>query len=104
MVDTEAKTPARSYGGVSASDRVAARRERLLDAALELYGTRGYVATGIKDILREAGLTDRYFYESFNDSRELFAAAFDRATTELLTLVARRVAAVPTEPEAQARA
>jgi AcrR family transcriptional regulator len=104
MVDTEAKTPARSYGGVSASDRIAARRERLLDAALELYGTRGYVATGVKDVCREAGLTDRYFYESFRNSEELFTAVFDRATDDLLRLVAQRVAEVAPRPEAQVRA
>jgi AcrR family transcriptional regulator len=104
MVDTEAKTPARSYGGVSASDRIAARRERLLDAALELYGTRGYVATGVKDVCREAGLTDRYFYESFRNSEELFTAVFDRATDDLLRLVAQRVAEVAPQPEAQVRA
>jgi AcrR family transcriptional regulator len=96
--------PSRTYGGVSAADRVAARRERLLDAALDLYGTRGYLATGVKDICRHAGLTDRYFYESFRDGAELFTAAFDRATAELLQLVAEAVAAVPPEPEAQVRA
>jgi AcrR family transcriptional regulator len=104
MSATEQRTPARLYGGVSASDRVAARRERLLDAALELYGTRGYVATGVKDICREAGLTDRYFYESFRNSEELFTAAFDRATDDLLRLVERRVAEASQGPEAQVRA
>ncbi len=98
------KAPARSYGGVSAARRMADRRERLLDAALELYGTAGFVATGVKDICRQAGLTDRYFYESFRDSRELFTATYDRAATELLALVGASVANVPPEPEAQVRA
>jgi len=95
---------ARVYRGASAKERVSSRRERLLEAALELYGTSGYVATGVKDICREAGLTDRYFYESFSDGGELFTAAFDRATSELLLLVAKKVSEVPPEPEAQARA
>jgi AcrR family transcriptional regulator len=94
----------RVYRGASARERVASRRERLLEAALELYGTRGYVATGVKDICRAAGLTDRYFYESFRDGGELFTAAFDRATSELLALVAKKVSEVPPEPEAQVRA
>ncbi len=98
------RQPARGYGGVSAADRVAARRERLLDAALELYGTRGYVSTGVKDVCRQAALTDRYFYESFHDSTELFAAVFDRATDGLLALVADAVAAAPMPAEAKARA
>src|SRR3954463_3703627 len=98
------KTPVRRYGGVSASDRVATRRSRLLDAALELYGTQGYLATGVKDVCREAGLTDRYFYESFVNSSELFSAVFDRTTRELRALVAQRVGAAAPDPESQARA
>jgi AcrR family transcriptional regulator len=46
----------------------------------------------------------RYFYESFRDGGELFTAAFDRTTSDLLSLVATRVAAVSTSPEAQVRA
>ena len=72
----------RTYGGVSAAERAASRRERLLDAGLELFGTHGFAATGVKDVCRQAGLTDRYFYESFRDSRELFLAVFDRLTDE----------------------
>jgi AcrR family transcriptional regulator len=98
------RKPSRTYGGVTAAERVAARRERLLDAALELYGTRGFLATGVKDICRHAGLTDRYFYESFRDGNELFIATFDKTTAELLVLVAQRVSDVAPEPEAQVRA
>jgi AcrR family transcriptional regulator len=94
----------RRYGGLSATERVASRRDRLLDAALELYGTAGFAATGVKDICREAGLTDRYFYESFRDASELFIAAFDRETSDLLQLVAQGVSEVPANPEDQARA
>lgn len=95
---------ARPYGGVSAGARVAARRRALLDAALELYGTRGYVETGVKDLCRAAGLTDRYFYESFRNSEELFIAVFDHATAELLQLVGKAVREAGRTPEAQARA
>jgi AcrR family transcriptional regulator len=104
MVTANQKSPVRSYGGVSATERVADRRERLLDAALELYGTRGFAATGVKDVCRQAGLTDRYFYESFRDSGELFTAVFDRATSDLFALVAQKVSEVPPEPEIQVRA
>jgi AcrR family transcriptional regulator len=78
------RRPVRDYRGVSADQRVADRRERLLAAGLDEFGTRGYLATGVKDICRAAGLTDRYFYESFNTNAELFAAVFDAATTRLL--------------------
>ena len=98
------RAPVRSYAGVSAADRVAQRRERLTEAALELYGTAGYASTGVKDICRQAGLTDRYFYESFRDRSELFIAAFDHATAVLFELVKQSVAAASTQPEPQVRA
>src|SRR5205807_4893729 len=57
-----------------------------------------------KGICRRAGLSDRYFYGSFRDSGELFAAVFDRATTHLFQLVATALSSAPPEPEAQSRA
>ena len=94
----------RTYGGISAADRVADRRERLLDAGLQLFGTRGLEGSGVKDVCREAGLTDRYFYESFKDSRALYTAVFDRTTDELFSAVAQAVVEAPAEPEPQLRA
>jgi AcrR family transcriptional regulator len=95
--------PQRPYGGISASDRVAARRDRLLAAGLELYGTRGFAATGVKDLCRAAGLTDRYFYESFRDSRALFLAVFDGVTDELFAAVAAAVVDAGADAERQLR-
>ena len=101
---TTTKRPVRPYGGVSAEERVADRHERLLEAGLEEFGTRGVGQTGVKDICRQAGLTDRYFYESFRDSAELFTAVFDRATQHLFEVVAGALAQAPASPEAQSRA
>lgn len=103
MADVATRVPKRSYGGVSAGDRIAARRAKLLDAGLELFGTRGFAATGVKDICREAGLTDRYFYESFSDSEALFLAVFDRLTEELFRAVAEAVVDSGAAPEDQLR-
>ncbi|GAB2700023.1 TetR/AcrR family transcriptional regulator [Nocardia thraciensis] len=89
------RQPRRRYGGIDAASRVAARREQLLRAGYELFGTRGVQATGVKDICREAGLTDRYFYESFSGTRELFVAVFDRVIAELYGAVAAGVEAAP---------
>ena len=97
------RVPQRTYGGVSADERIAARRARLLDAGLELFGTRGVTTTGIKDVCRAAGLTDRSFYESFNDSGELFLAVFDGLTDELFRGVAEAVAAAGDDPDRQLR-
>ena len=97
------RTPQRAYGGVSAEDRIAARRAKLLDAGLELFGTRGYATTGVKDVCREAGLTDRYFYESFADGGALFLAVFDRLTDELFQAVAEAVLEAGGDAERQLR-
>ena len=96
--------PVRPYGGVSAAERMAARRARLLEAGLECFGTAGYAATGVKDVCRAAGLTDRYFYESFTDGRALFLAVFDDVTDALFTAVAEAVLAAGPGAEDQLRA
>jgi AcrR family transcriptional regulator len=104
MSSQAARSPSRPYAGVSAEDRVAGRRDRFLAAGLELFGTRGFKATGVKDLCSEAGLTDRYFYESFKDSQELFLSVFDGVTGELFESVARAVIEAGADPEAQLRA
>ena len=83
----------RSYGGVSADDRLAERRRRLLDAGLELFGTNGIAATTIADVCAQAGLTKRYFYESFATIDELAGAVFGEVTDRLVQQVAPAIAA-----------
>ncbi|MFI6169352.1 TetR/AcrR family transcriptional regulator [Nocardia sp. NPDC051052] len=102
--DAKQRRPVRPYGGVGAADRVAARRGKLLEAGLELFGTKGYAATGVKDLCRAAGLTDRYFYESFGGTKELFAAVFDRVIAELFAAVAVAVDAERAEGTRKLRA
>lgn len=99
-----AVAPVRSYGGVSAEQRVADRRARLLAAGLECFGTTGFAGTGVKDVCRAAGLTDRYFYESFTDGRALFLAVFDEVCEALFAAVAEAVLAVAPAAEEQLRA
>ncbi len=83
---------------------MAARREQLLRAGYELFGTRGVLNTGVKDVCREAGLTDRYFYESFAGTRELFVTVFDAVVGELFEAVAAAVAAEPAAGDRKLRA
>lgn len=67
----------RPYGGVSAEDRVSARRARLLDATLTIIGRDGVAAVTVDLICSEAGLGKRYFYESFADRDALLIALAD---------------------------
>lgn len=46
-------------------------RERLVDAALELFHERGYNRTTVGEIAARAGLTERTFFRYFSDKREV---------------------------------
>jgi AcrR family transcriptional regulator len=93
----------RDYDGKTAAERVAERRRRLVDAGLELFGERGYAATSIRAVLRQAGLQDRYFAESFADLDCLLAAVYDQIIDEEVTLCRAAIDAADS-PSAGARA
>jgi AcrR family transcriptional regulator len=94
----------RPYGGVSAEDRRAERRARLIEAGLELLGDRGWAGTTVRGVCAEAGLSERYFYESFGDRERLLAAIFDRVAAEAAKAVLAAVEAAPHDAGAKARA
>ncbi|MBO2455977.1 TetR/AcrR family transcriptional regulator [Actinomadura sp. LCR2-06] len=48
-----------------------------MEAGLELFGTAGYADTTIEALCERAGLTKRYFYESFTDREALLRAVYD---------------------------
>jgi AcrR family transcriptional regulator len=53
-------------------------RERLAQAALDLYAERGFEQTTVAEIAKRAGLTERTFFRHFADKREvLFAGGSD---------------------------
>jgi AcrR family transcriptional regulator len=68
---------------VSAEERRAGRRAKLIEAGLELLGTRGLPGTTMTAVCANAGLTERYFYESFRDRDELLVAVFDACMLEM---------------------
>jgi AcrR family transcriptional regulator len=94
----------RTYGGVGAEERRGARRERLVAAGLELYGRDGYAATTIASVCREAGLNERYFYESFGGREDLLAAVYDHVIARVMDRVLAAVGDAGADPAARARA
>lgn len=78
----------RRYRGASGADRRAERRTRLIEAGLEMFGTKGIAATRVDDVCGQAGLTKRYFYESF-DSLD---ALLDVVLAEVMSGIAAGVA------------
>jgi AcrR family transcriptional regulator len=81
---------------MSAADRDADRRRRLVAAGMQAFGTDGYAATTIEGLCRAAGIAARNFYDHFASREALLAAVYDEvvaAHTEQL------VAALSAEPE-----
>src|SRR5215472_2798658 len=67
----------RRYGGMTAAERRAERRARLLDAALQLFATTGYVQTTIEDVCTAASISTRTFYEEVSGREELLLVLHD---------------------------
>jgi AcrR family transcriptional regulator len=108
----------RMYRGVDTEQRRAERRERLLEAALDEFTTRGYHKTKIADLCAKAGVSTRNFYEKFASKEALLlelhahintvamkhmrpvldSVAEADALTRITTLVDAFVAAVTSDP------
>lgn len=92
-----------TYRGVSAEDRAAERRERLLAATLAVWGAPGGRVTMTR-VCAEAGLSERYFYESFRNLDEALLAVLDAIASEIESVGLAAAEAAGDEPEARARA
>ncbi|GAA1907056.1 MAG: TetR/AcrR family transcriptional regulator [Williamsia herbipolensis] len=77
------RTGGRRYGGRSTAARVAERRAALLEAGLDLFGTEGYQRVSVKQVCDRAGLTQRYFYESFDEREALLLAVYDEIVDDV---------------------
>jgi AcrR family transcriptional regulator len=64
----------RTWRGRGADERKAERRAQLLTAALQVYSERGFRHSSVKAVCDAAGLTERYFYESFANSEDMLVA------------------------------
>jgi AcrR family transcriptional regulator len=84
------------WSGVPIEDRQALRRDELIAAGVQLLGEAGGPAVTVRAVCREAGLTERYFYESFSDRDEFVRAVYDdvcaRAMSALMSATTPREA------------
>jgi len=88
---------ARQYGGQSQEARVRERRAKLMQAAAALYGRLGPAGASVTAICAEAGLTPRYFYESFANREALLRAVFRTVCDRLIEQIGAAI-----DPEAPA--
>lgn len=70
----------------------AARREQLLDVALQIFGRQGFHGTSMNDVADAAGVTKPVLYQHFDSKRELYLALLDDVGVRLLTEIAKATA------------
>jgi len=64
------------------------QRERLLEAAVRVVAEKGYGATTVADLTREAGISRTTFYAMFEDKEACFLAAYDSVAEALVRRIA----------------
>jgi TetR/AcrR family transcriptional regulator, transcriptional repressor for nem operon len=65
-------------------EQAAQNRERILDAAAQLFRERGFDGIGVADLMKEAGLTHGGFYGHFSSKDDLIAQASAHELTRSL--------------------
>ncbi|MCX2731696.1 TetR family transcriptional regulator [Saccharopolyspora sp. NFXS83] len=98
------RTVTRPHRGVSAADRTAARRARLLAAGRDQIAENGTAGVSVDAVCRRAELTKRYFYESFDGRDTLLVALFDEAVSTMGAALAEALSAAPSTFELRVRA
>ena len=94
-----AQSSTRPYRGVKPADRQAERRGRLLDAGLSILGSGSAPdALTVRGVCRQAGLSARYFYESFTDRDDFVGAVCDWVIAGIATTTQAAVTAAA-QPE-----
>jgi AcrR family transcriptional regulator len=64
-----------------------------MDAGLQIFGTTGYRTATVRMLCKQAQLTDRYFYESFNSTEDLLVAVYQQQFEYLQHAVMTELAA-----------
>lgn len=80
MATDQAAQARRPYRSRRREQQAAETREAVLAAAVELFGTRGWAATGMRDVARAAGVSVETVYAGFRSKSDLLMAVIDVAT------------------------
>jgi AcrR family transcriptional regulator len=73
------------WSGVPLQDRQTLRRDELIIAGVEVLGGESGSALTVRAVCRAAGLTERYFYESFDDRDDFVRAVYDHVCSTAMT-------------------
>ena len=84
--------------GMRRSPRREATRQRLLDAAVELFGERGVLGSSVEEICERAGFTRGAFYSNFDSKDELCLDVLRRKGEQYLAAMQAAVGVIPVAP------
>jgi AcrR family transcriptional regulator len=105
MTSPAVESAGRRYGAKTPEQRRGERRERMLGAGLELFGTQGFRSTTIESLCTAAGVSTRNFYEEFGSREALVIALHDEINGRALEAVVGALAELdPTDIGARVRA
>jgi AcrR family transcriptional regulator len=69
-----------------------ARREQILDVAIEVFGRAGYYGASMNDIADAAGVTKPVLYQHFDSKSALYGALLDEVGSRLLAAITKATA------------
>jgi AcrR family transcriptional regulator len=71
---------------------VSNQRERIIDAFAVVCAAKGYAASTVEDVIAEAGVSRRTFYDLFSSKQECFLVAYELVMDRVLRAVERAYA------------
>jgi AcrR family transcriptional regulator len=72
-----------------------ARREQILDVAVQVFARNGFHGTSMNDVAEAAGVTKPVLYQHFDSKQDLYLALLDEVGARLRTAVTKATAAAP---------
>ncbi len=72
-----------------------ARREQILDVAIDVFGRAGYFGASMNDIAEAAGVTKPVLYQHFDSKSDLYAALLDEVGNRMLGAIVKATADAP---------
>ena len=69
-----------------------ARRQQILDVAIDIFGRAGYFGASMNDVAEAAGVTKPVLYQHFDSKGQLYGALLDEVGSRMLDSIARATA------------
>lgn len=86
------------------AERDQQRREQLLDAGLQAFGTDGFAASAIESICAAAHVGTRSFYRYFDSKEDLLRGVYDRQIARVGTAITEALGRYPNDADRRVRA